>query len=465
MRRIYPDYAYGPGPRSDCWWDGTIAAPDWPVLDTDATADVAIIGGGFTGLSAALHLAEDGVSAAVLEAESPGWGASGRNGGFCCLGGAKLPGAAIRRQYGKAAADSYFAAEKEAVALVGSLLSRHGIEADTHSEGETLMAHSPKAACRLRAEAEALRAEGQDPVFLERGDLAGAGLNGEFHAALTTPAGFALNPRKYLFGLARAAQSAGAGLFQHSRALAIERTGSTYRVRTPRGDLRARRVVIATNGYSSEDLPPELAGRYMPAQSTVMVTRPLTESELAAQGWTSAQMAYDTRNLLHYFRLMPDRRFLFGMRGGLISSPRAEAAIRGKLRRHFEALFPAWRGAETTHCWSGMVCLARNLVPFAGPVPGQEGMFAGLCYHGNGVAMGSYSGALLASLVQGRPPELPYSPVMQSLARFPLGRARRLLMPPAYALLGLMDWSAAISSSSAARSRPAPPPCSDRHRQ
>ncbi|MFW8633981.1 FAD-dependent oxidoreductase [Cribrihabitans pelagius] len=465
MRRVFPDYAYGPGPRSDCWWDTTIAAPDWPRLDTDAAADVAIIGGGFTGLSTALHLAQDGVSATVLEAESPGWGASGRNGGFCCLGGAKLPEAAIRRRFGKAAADSYFAAEEAAVTLVRDLLTRHGIEADTHSAGETRMAHSPKAARRLRAEAGALQAEGHDPVFLDRDELAAAGLNGRFHAALTTPAGFALNPRKYLFGLARAARAAGAELFRQSPAFAIQHTGSTYRIRTPRGELRARRVVIATNGYSSEDLPPALAGRYMPAQSTVMVTRPLTVSELQAQGWTSSQMAYDTRNLLHYFRLMPDRRFLFGMRGGLISSPRAEAAIRRRLRRHFDALFPAWRGVEATHCWSGMVCLARNLVPFAGRVPGQEGMFAGLCYHGNGVAMGSYTGALLASLVQGKPPDLPYSPVMQSLARFPLGRARRLLMPPAYALLGLMDWSAASSRSRPSRSREAPHPRSARHRQ
>jgi glycine/D-amino acid oxidase-like deaminating enzyme len=150
-------------------------------------------------------------------------------------------------------------------------------------------------------------------------------------------------------------------------------------------------------------------------------------------------MAYDTRNLLHYFRLMPDRRFLFGMRGGLRASPRAEAAIRRKLRQDFEAMFPAWRDVAATHYWSGMVCLSRNLVPFIGAVPDQPGLFAGLCYHGNGVAMGSYSGRLLSDLVQGRQPELPYSTAVQKMPRFPFGRARRILMPPAYAALGLMD--------------------------
>ena len=161
--------------------------------------------------------------------------------------------------------------------------------------------------------------------------------------------------------------------------------------------------------------------------------------EIQSQGWFSDQMAYDSRNLLHYFRLMPDRRFLFGMRGGLISSTRSEKAIRRQLRRDFEQMFPAWSGVETTHCWSGMVCLARNLVPFVGPVPEVKGMFAGLCYHGNGVAMGTYAGRLLSDLVLAQAPGLPYSTAIQSMPRFPLGRARRLLMPPAYAALGLMD--------------------------
>ncbi|MGR3761363.1 NAD(P)/FAD-dependent oxidoreductase [Roseobacteraceae bacterium NS-SX3] len=439
MRRIFPDYAYGPGPRTACWWDETIAAPDWPELQEDTAADVAIIGGGFTGLSAALHLAQAGASVAVLEAEAPGWGASGRNGGFCCLGGAKLSARAMERQFGAAAARTYEAGEEAAVHLVRSLLDTHGIEADTHSRGETRMAHSSRALRSLLAEAEEIAAAGGSPQFLEESQLSQAGLNGPFLGALTTPVGFALNPRKYLFGLARAARTAGARLCAHTPAREIARQGSRYLITTPKAVLRAEQVVIATNGYSSEDLPGWLAGRYMPAQSTVMVTRPMTESELLAQGWTTSQMAYDTRNLLHYFRLMPDRRFLFGMRGGLFSSPRAEAGIRRKLRRDFDVMFPAWRGVETTHCWSGMVCLSRGLVPFAGPVPGQPGLFAGLCYHGNGVAMGTYAGKLLASLVQGRKPDSPYSPVMQCLARFPLGRARRALMPPAYALLGLMD--------------------------
>ncbi|EBA17099.1 hypothetical protein RSK20926_09017 [Roseobacter sp. SK209-2-6] len=439
MQRIYSDYAYGPGPRSNCWWDETIEAPIWPQQAGDAQADVAVIGGGFTGLSAALHLAEAGAEVTVLEAETPGWGASGRNGGFCCLGGSKLSSAAMRRKFGTAATETYEAGEEAAVNLVAGLLEKHGIDADTHSKGETRLAHSPRALRRMQAEAEALAAGGEEPDFLSKSQLAEAGLNGNFHGALTTPVGFALNPRKYLFGLAKATLAAGVKLFQNSPATQITRNGSGFAVQTPKGMIRCSQVLIATNGYSSEDLPGWLAARYMPTQSTAMVTRPLSEAELQEQGWFSDQMAYDSRNLLHYFRLMPDRRFLFGMRGGLLSSPSAEEGIRIKLRRDFEALFPRWRHVQSTHIWSGMVCLSRNLTPYAGPVPGQPGMLAGLCYHGNGVAMGSYSGRLLADLAQGRQPELPYSQVMQKMDKFPLGRWRRALMPPAYALLGLMD--------------------------
>ncbi len=432
MKRIFSDYAYGPGPRTKCWWDETIAAPDWPTLDGGLRVDAAIIGGGFTGLSAALHLAEEGVSVAVFEAGAPGWGASGRNGGFCCLGGSKLSGPTLSRRFGASAAQAYAQSEEDAVSLVAGLLSGYRIDADTHSRGETQLAHSGRAMDRLRRRA---CPAGQ---LHERDELLALGLGSDFFGGYTTPVGFALNPRKYLFGLADAARAKGAALFQNSAVSGIKRTRWGFDLTTSTGLVQADQVLVCTNGYSSEDLPPWMAGRYMPAQSTVLVTRPLTAEELRAQGWTSGQMAYDTRNLLHYFRLMPDRRFLFGMRGGLISSPRAEARIRHKVLRDFRRMFPAWATVDVTHIWSGMVCLARDLVPFAGPVLGQGGLYAGFAYHGNGVAMGTYCGRALARMALGKPAGLP-GPISDLPRRFPLGRWRRAVMPPAYAVMGLAD--------------------------
>lgn len=438
MQRLYSDFAYGDAPRSTCWWDETCAAPHWQRVQQDMAVEVAVIGGGFTGVSTALHLAQAGVEVALLEAREPGWGASGRNGGFCCIGGAKLGARAMERRFGSRETQTYQAGEVAAVQLAADLIARHGIDADTHSAGETVMAHSARIRETFRREAEA--APAGEMEFIDGPDLAAAGLNGEFHAALTTHVGFALNPRKYLFGLASAALSAGARLFQNSPAQRIVKLASGgWQIETPGGLIKARKLVIATNGYSSEDLPDWLAGRYMPTQSTVLVTRPLSDAEQAAQGWTSSQMAYDSRNLLHYFRLMPDGRFLFGMRGGLLASAGAERRIRDKLVRDFRQLFPAWSHVEISHCWSGMVCLARDLTPFVGKAAEVPDLYAGLCYHGNGVAMGTYAGRLLGDIVRGTDPDLPYSPVMKALPKFPLGRARRLLLPPAYAILGLLD--------------------------
>ncbi|MDK3071617.1 FAD-dependent oxidoreductase [Sedimentitalea sp. JM2-8] len=441
MKRIFPDFAYGDGPRTGCWWDETIAAPDWPVLQDSLRVDVAVIGAGFTGVSAALHLAEAGSSVAVLEAETPGWGASGRNGGFCCLGGAKISEKALVETYGAAAARSYRQAERDAVNLVADLLARHRIQADRHSQGETQLAHRLRDMDRLRRAADGIvRGSDPEPILIEKEDLARNGMNGPFFGALTTPVGFALNPRKYLFGLARAARSKGAAFFQKSAAARIEKSDGGNRVHTEKGQIVAQTVLIATNGYSSEDMPDWLAGRYIPSQSNVLVTRPLTDTEIADQGWSTAQMAYDTRNLLHYFRLMPDRRFLFGMRGGLHASPASERGSRERTRKDFERMFPAWRHVPSANQWSGMVCLSRRLVPFAGPIPGRPGMFAGLAYHGNGVAMGSYAGKMLADLALSRSTDVALPAVLSApMARFPLGSARRLVMPFAYLYYGLLD--------------------------
>lgn len=441
MKRIFSDYAYGSGPREGCWWDETIEAPDWPVLQENVKADVAVIGAGFTGLSAALHLSEAGASVAVLEAETPGWGASGRNGGFCCLGGAYLNDDDMVRHYGRADAESYERAEAEAVNLVSGLLDRYGIHADTHSNGETQLAHRLRDMNRLRRIADLTeKRTGKAPILIEKTDLAKHGMSGPFFGGLTLPVGFGLNPRKYLFGLARAAQVNGARLFQKSPAYRIDGTQEAYRIRSRSGTLAASSVLIATNGYSSEDIPPWLAGRYMPSQSNVLVTRPLSETEIASQGWSSGQMAYDTRRLLHYFRLMPDRRFLFGMRGGLTSSPSAEQRSRKRTRRHFEKMFPAWRNVPSPHSWSGLVCLSRRRVPFVGPVPGRPGLFCGLAYHGNGVAMGSYAGKLLADLALSREPTGPFPKLLSlPMKRFPFGVARRLAMPAAYGLFAMRD--------------------------
>ena len=428
MRRVFSDYAYGPGPRDGCWWDQTCDLPQTPELEADLTADVVVIGAGFTGLNAALTLAKEGVDVVVLDAQQPGFGASGRNGGFCCLGGGVAPDAWLDARFGKEARLEWRRGEVAAVAHVSALIAHYGWNVDRHSQGETLMAHRPMALEHKNAEEN----YGVTPEVLDHADLASAGMAGPFYGAITMPIGFALNPRKYVAGLLEALRAHGVRVFGRSPAR-LEGKGA----KTPKGRVTAERVIVCTNGYSSETVPTWMAGRFMPVQSNVMVTRPLSDDELQRQGWTSQQMCYDTRNLLHYFRLMPDGRFLIGMRGGLLSNPGSEAAARRKLRRAFDALFPAWAHVETAGAWSGMLAAARGMLPFIGEIPGSPKILTAMCYHGNGVAMGSYAGHLVAQNALGRS-DLP-KVIRKPLMRFPLGRFRRGIMPPLYAGMVLAD--------------------------
>ncbi|MCK0150301.1 FAD-binding oxidoreductase [Marivita sp. S6314] len=439
MTRIYEDRAYQT-PQA-CWWRDTVAPAHPPAMQGDKHTDVAIIGGGFTGLNAALVLADAGRQVTVLDAEHPGWGASGRNGGFCCLGGSKLSGPRIATLFGADQRAEWHAAERAAVDHVATLLADHAIDADVHSEGETMMAHSPGAMHDIRESIEDTRQSyGVTPHVFEASDLPSLGLNGRFYGGMTLPIGFALNPGKYHDGLLKSVMRAGAEVFGQTPATRMRQRGSKWEVTTANGILTAERVVIATNGYSSEDMPTWLRARYLPVQSSIIVTRPITDAEQAAQGWTSAQMCYDSRRLLHYFRLMPDGRFLFGMRGGLRATPRSEAALNARIRKNFEQLLPEWRTIDITHAWSGLVCLMRRLTPFSGPVPDRPGMFASLGYHGNGVAMGSYLGARLADCVLDRPTRGPCPAFLhQPPPRFPLGRYRRALLAPTYAAAALLD--------------------------
>ena len=151
-------------------------------------------------------------------------------------------------------------------------------------------------------------------------------------------------------------------------------------------------------------------------------------------------MSYDTRTMLHYFRLMPNRQFLFGLRGGTSGSKADFEHSKKIARADFKRMFPAWKNVETPWFWSGMLCLSRRLVPYTGPLSGMQNAWAGLAYHGNGVAMGSYSGKILAGMVLGDH-KLPKAPTImtQSLERFELPRIRRHFLKPLYYLVHLKD--------------------------
>ena len=438
MKHIFPEHTYGDAPRAQCYWGDTVSDPGYPAASGQITCDVAVIGAGFTGLSAALHLAESGADVAVLETNTPSWGASGRNGGFCCLGGFGAPDPVIAKLHGENARAEARRAEMAAVETAADLIERHDLQVDRHSDGETVMGFTPKSLAGFETESKRIEVDlGITPQIIPNEDLAQHGMSGPFHCGLSIPVGFALNPAKYALGLAQAASAQGARIFSRSPVQRIDH-GNRFTLQTDNARITAKRLIVATNGYSSDDLPRWMRARYLPAQSNVLVTRTLSDEEIAEQGWSSHQMAYDERFFLHYFRLMPNRRFLFGMRGGLFSSPAQDARMHRTIRSHFERMFPAWAHVDTPYSWNGLLSLSRDMTPYAGPIPEIPGAFTALSYQGNGVAMASHAGAILADLAQDKTPGRAYPAILRKPPRrFPLGRLRRAWLWPPYAVAAL----------------------------
>ncbi len=444
--RIYHPSAFDFSRNVESWWQAS-APPlgvEQPSVEGSVAVDAAIIGSGFTGLHAAYRLARThGMSVAVVDAGEVGWGASGRNGGFCCAGSAKLSYGQMKARYGEAATLAFHRAQVTSVDHVANFLAGHGIDAGRSGDGEYQLAHRPRDMSDLREEQALMSAVYGVPLeLLERDALKERGLESPaFHGALRSPVGFGLHPLRYVRGLARVAMAAGVTVYARSPVTRWETAGGAHVLATPRGEVRARRVLLATNGYTDETLPPWIGGRLLPALSRIIVTRPITDNELKAQGWVAPDMAYDTRNLVHYFRLLPGNRFLFGGRGGADASPEGLTNVTATLRRQFERMFPAWAHVETAYAWAGFVCLTASRVPYIGPVGDRPNGFAALAYHGNGVAMGSYAGHLVADLMAGAPgaaeriPEVMRGP----LKRFPFPALRVAYLKAAYALYGYRD--------------------------
>ena len=444
MQRLYHQDLYDLARPVESYWEASapLAQAGYGPLESDARCAVAVIGGGYTGLSAALHLARDhGIEATVLEAGPIGWGASGRNGGHCTLAASKLSIEQMIGRYGEAETKRFFASQREAIELVDALGRDEAIDFDRQGDGNLEVAHRPAAFADLQADAETLqRLFGLPTRLMTREAFAEQGYDSqEQFGALHVGVGFGLHPLKLVAGLAEAARRRGARIHGRSAVQAWHREDGRHRLVTAGGSLLAERVILATNGFTPEQLHRDFVGRPLPALSNIVTTRPLTAEELAAQRWQNECPTTNTRDMLFYYRLLPDRRFLFGARGDTRGDLDSAARMRDWMVRRLGEVFPAWRDVPISHAWRGPICMTRRFTPALGRLEDDPSVAFGFGYHGNGVNSAPWSGMMLARLTTGaRLDEVPA--VMRGLPpRFPLPALRLWALRAAYLYYRLRD--------------------------
>ncbi len=388
-------------------WTASVRAP--PVaadsFENGRRVDVAIVGGGFTGLSAALAAAARGASVALFEARTVGWGASGRNGGQV-IPGLKLDPSEMRAAYGATIGDRLVKAVGGAADAVFDLIEQHGIDCEPERAGWIQAAHAESALLRVQKRGDEWAAEGAPVERLDRPMLKRlTGTDAYLGGWIDRRAG-TLQPLSYARGLARAAQRAGAKIHEGVRVDTLTHDGALWQLASPAGDIRARSVIVGQDGYA-DGLVPGLAESLICVQSAQVATEPLPE-DLRRTIMPGGICASETRRLAFYFRQSPDARLLFGGRGavGDAENPSFHRALVAAMHR----MFPATRDLRIDHRWSGQVALTLDGLPHIHEP--QPGLLIGLGYNGRGVAMATLMGQwLVARALDGEAPPLPITPL------------------------------------------------------
>jgi glycine/D-amino acid oxidase-like deaminating enzyme len=369
-----------------------------PVLDGDVRTDVVVVGGGITGLSTALHVAEQGAKVVLLEAEQPGWGASGRNGGQVNPG-LKLDPNRVEREHGSELGGRMNAFAGAAPAFVFDLIKRHGIRCDARRNGTLRAAVRAKHAAQVRATAEQLTRRGAPVELLEGASLEQATGTTRYQVAMLDRRGGDLNPLSFARGLARTAQSAGAHLYGGTRALSMKRAGAGWRIASAGGTVSAQHVVLATNGYT-DNLWPNLRRTIVPLFGAIVATSALPD-KIACGVMPSRAVLYESGTVTVYYRVDTGQRLLIGGRGPMREISAASAVPH--LTRYARALWPVLAQTQWTHAWGGRLAMTPDQYPHIHE--SGDGVLICVGYNGRGVALGTAMGAQLARRIMNRSSE------------------------------------------------------------
>ena len=398
----------------DSFWRTTSPAPAPVPLSGDRSADVAVVGAGFTGLSTALELrrARPDLRVVVLEAETVGFGASGRNAGFSMtLFGLEPATTALR--FGKRRVAEAFVHMQRCVQNLHEVVEREEIDCDYEANGLLVVATCKAHLRRLEREVRLFESLGIDTLELWDAERVKRAVASErYRGAKYDPDCALLNPWKLVHGLARAARARGVEVYEHAPVTKLERRPDEIRLHTPSGVVSADKVVLATNAYA--DWLGPLHRRSLPAYTYIVTTEPLADDVLGQIGWVGRHGIEDARQLVHYYRLTADNRLLIG--GGqiryafggrpkdpaLVEHPRLQRA----LQRTARDLFPALEDVEFAHHWGGPVSVPLDLAPAIGALGRDRRVFYSLGCVGHGVSLTVMNGRVLTELLLGEDTEL-----------------------------------------------------------
>jgi glycine/D-amino acid oxidase-like deaminating enzyme len=376
------------------WLDQLGPAPELPG-ELPPSVDVLVVGAGYTGLNAAIQTARGGRSTLVLDAEDPGFGCSTRNGGQVSTS-VKPSLDKLTARFGAEKARAIRNEGQRQLDWIGNFIETEGIDCDFRRSGRFHAAHTPAHYEDLARDAEKMKAqEGIESFAVPRADQRSELGTDAYFGGVVFPRHCALHPAKYLRELLRLALGAGARVLGHCPALAIERSRTGFTVRTPKGTVEARDVIVATNGYTT-GLVPWLQRRVIPIGSYIIVTEELPQT-LVDELFPTDRIASDTCKVVYYYRTTPDRRRISF--GGRVSAGETDPHVSApRLYADMCRIFPELRAYGVSHAWQGTVAYSFDEMAHTGV---HDGIHYALGYCGSGVSMASYLGMRTGQKVLG----------------------------------------------------------------
>ena len=388
------------------FWTDTYPRPEsLAISPLPEAVDVAIVGGGFTGLNAARVLAKSGTAVAVLERHTIGWGASSRNGGMATTGIKQSIGN-IFKMYGPELGRIFWQTSLDAIDLIGEIVADEELKCDFARKGHIALAYKPAHYESMAQKVSWYQQElGHRMHMVPKSDIRSEIGSDAFYGGMVDEYSAGLHPAKYVFELARAVARHGAHLCENCNVTRIEKTSGGFHVHTNYGIIEAKDVLVATNGYTDR-LIPQLKPRIFPVGSYIVVTEPLA-TEMQQQLSPNGRMFYDTKNFLNYFRLTPDGRMLFGGRNNLstdLDLHESQTILRQQMLR----VYPQLHDASITHTWTGQLGLTFDLMPHIGRI---DGVMYALGYGGHGVSIATYVGTEAGLLLAGKKKDSPFAQI------------------------------------------------------